>query len=148
MNLSSKRCLLWSVFQSGSIGSGCRLVFQPAFVGFLMTGGIQQEICWFPVIILDFAGPISDSVSLQILSAIRVDLVLAILFITEINYKEVATLFRKWLESVVTSCWLFNTFHAPVNDHREPSILRFLPDPWHYNVCGRIYHLSHSIRRL
>lgn len=87
---------------------GVGLFVQPAFVGFLATGSAKPEICQFFVIVLDVAGTISVGVSLQILSAISVDRVLAIRL--KMRYKEVATLFRT--RFVLVACWLVSTFLA------------------------------------
>lgn len=87
---------------------GVGLFVQPAFVGSLATGSAKPEICQFFVIVLNVAGTISVGVSLQILSAISVDRVLAIRL--KMRYKEVATLFRTRL--VLVACWLVSTFLA------------------------------------
>lgn len=87
---------------------GVGLFVQPAFVGFLATGSAKPEICQFFVIVLEVAGTISVGVSLQILSAISVDRVLAIRL--KMRYKEVATLFHTRL--VLVACWLASTFLA------------------------------------
>ncbi|XP_020630440.1 adenosine receptor A3-like [Orbicella faveolata] len=87
---------------------GVGLFVQPAFVGFLATGGTKPEICRFLGIIVNVASVISVGVSLQILTAISVDRVLAIRL--KMRYKEVASLFRTRL--VLVACWFFSTFHA------------------------------------
>ena len=78
------------------------------FVARLTIGNAKPEICKFLGVIINVAGVISVGVSLQILSAISVDRVLAIRL--KMRYKMVATVFRTRL--VLVACWLFSTFHA------------------------------------
>ncbi|XP_078374494.1 adenosine receptor A3-like [Oculina patagonica] len=87
---------------------GVGLFVQPAYVGSLVIGGAKPEICRLLGTIIHVAGVISVGISLQILSVISVDRVLAIRL--KMRYKEVATIFRTRL--VLVACWFFSTFHA------------------------------------
>ncbi|KAJ7393232.1 hypothetical protein OS493_006201 [Desmophyllum pertusum] len=89
---------------------GVGLFVQPLFVGSLVSGkeGATPEMCHLFVIIINVAGVISVGVSLQILTVISVDRVLAIRL--KMRYKAVATLFRTRL--VLVACWFFSTVHA------------------------------------
>ena len=85
---------------------GFGLVVQPAFFIRLVAGPSIPETC--EILGVNVAGVISVGISLQILSAISVDRVLAIRL--KMRYKEVASVFRVRL--VLITCWFFSTFHA------------------------------------
>ena len=87
---------------------GVGLFVQPAYVSRLLIGGANLETCKLLGIIIHVAGVISVGVSLQILSAISIDRVLAIRL--KMRYKGVVTIFRTRL--VLVACWFFSTFHA------------------------------------
>lgn len=87
---------------------GVGLVVQPAFFIRLVAGPSIPETCEILGVIINVAGVISVGISLQILSAISVDRVLAIRL--KMRYKEVASVFRVRL--VLITCWFFSTFHA------------------------------------
>ena len=85
---------------------GFGLVVQPAFFIRLVAGPSILETC--EILGVNVAGVISVGISLQILSAISVDRVLAIRL--KMRYKEVVSVFRVRL--VLITCWFFSTFHA------------------------------------
>lgn len=87
---------------------GVGLVVQPAFFIRLVAGPSIPETCEILGVIINVAGVISVGISLQILSAISVDRVLAIRL--KMRYKEVVSVFRVRL--VLITCWFFSTFHA------------------------------------
>ena len=82
---------------------GVGLVVQPAFFIRLVAGPSIPETCEILGVIINVAGVISVGISLQILSAISVDRVLAIRL--KMRYKEVASVFRVRL--VLITCWFF-----------------------------------------
>ena len=90
---------------------GVGLFVQPLFVASLVAGreGLT-DMCRLMAIIINVAGVISVGVSLQTLTAISVDPVLAIRL--KMRYKEVATVTRTRV--VLAICWFFSTFHAVV----------------------------------
>ena len=80
------------------------------FAGFLRKcpKNFGQDCTYLPTYLLTFLGVISVGVSLQTLSVISVDRVLAIRLKT--RYKEVATVGRTRI--ILVLCCLFSTFHA------------------------------------
>ncbi|CAH3038834.1 unnamed protein product [Porites lobata] len=82
---------------------------QPLFVVRLLVGkeGLI-DLCRIMGTIVNVAGVISVGVSLQTLSVISVDRVLAIRL--KMRYKEVATISR--IRAILAICWFFSTSHA------------------------------------
>ena len=88
---------------------GVGLFVQPAFVSRLITGreGLTH-LCYLMEIIVNVVGVISVGVSLQTLSLISVDRVLAIRL--KMRYKDVVTIVKTRV--VLVMCWFFSTFHV------------------------------------
>lgn len=88
---------------------GVGIVVQPLFVVRLLVGkeGLI-DLCRIMGTIVNVAGVISVGVSLQTLSLISVDRVLAIRL--KMRYKEVATISR--IRAILAICWFFSTSHA------------------------------------
>ena len=87
------------------------LFVQPLFVVHLVAGREgNTDMCKLMAIIINVTGVISVGVSLQTLTAISVDRVLAIRL--KMRYKKVVTVTRKRI--VLAICWCFSTFHAAV----------------------------------
>ena len=87
------------------------LFVQPLFILRLVTGreGLT-DVCRLALLIVTFTGNIMVGVSLQTLSVISVDRMLAICL--KMRYKEVATVSRTRVVLVI--CWFFGTFHAVI----------------------------------
>ena len=88
---------------------GVGVFVQPLFVVRLLVGkeGLI-DLCRIMGTIVNVAGVISVGVSLQTLSVISVDRVLAIRL--KMRYKEVATISR--IRAILAICWFFSTSHA------------------------------------
>ena len=88
---------------------GVGVFVQPLFVVRLLEGkeGLI-DLCRIMGTIVNVAGVISVGVSLQTLSVISVDRVLAIRL--KMRYKEVATISR--IRAILAICWFFSTSHA------------------------------------
>ena len=88
---------------------GVGVFVQPLFVVRLLVGkeGLI-DLCRIMGTIVNVAGVISVGVSLQTLSVISVDRVLAIRL--KMRYKEVATVSR--IRAILAICWFFSTSHA------------------------------------
>lgn len=88
---------------------GVGIFVQPLFVVRLLLGkeGLV-DLCRVMGTIVNVAGVISVGVSLQTLSVISVDRVLAIRL--KMRYKEVATISRT--RAILAICWFFSTSHA------------------------------------
>ena len=88
---------------------GVGIFVQPLFVVRLLVGkeGLT-DLCGIMGTIVNVAGVISVGVSLQTLSVISVDRVLAIRL--KMRYREVATISRT--RAILAICWFFSTSHA------------------------------------
>ena len=97
-------------------------IIQPCFVVRMVTGReVLTSICRLMDIIINAAGVISVGVSLQTLSVISVDRVLAIRL--KIRYKDVVTVTR--IRVVLVICWLYSMSHA-VSIFVSPAFFKLL----------------------